>query len=143
MKAPLRRVGQMLRHPLVVYGLTFAVFVLLWAALPQISSAEPCGTQQNPCPTPGEPIKLDNPLDVENIVDFLKKLIDVAIMLGIPVAVLFIIYAGFLFVTAQGNPTKLAAARKALLAAIIGTAILLGAWVIATAIKGTIDEISA
>ena len=112
------------------------------------------GQTQPPPTTSGQPIVLCNPIGstpnapscsgtggISNIVDFLKKLIDIAIMLGIPVAVLFIIYSGFLFVTAQGNPAKLAAARKALLAAIIGTAILLAAWVIATAIKGTIDAL--
>ena len=142
MKAASRRVGQLLMGPLVLYGLMFfVVFAASWMALPQSSFAQGCGgTGQPTCPI-SDPIKLENPINIDNIVDFLKKLIDIAIMIGIPIAVLFIIYAGFLFVTAQGNPVKLAAARKALLAAIIGTAILLGAWVIATAIKGTIDAI--
>ena len=143
MKALSRRAGQILTHPFAVYSFTFLVFVLMCAALPRSSFAQACGTNGQPSCTISNPIKLANPINIKNIVDFLKKLIDIAIMLGIPVAVLFIIYAGFLFVTAQGNPTKLAAARKALLAAIIGTAILLGAWVIATAIKGTIDAIRA
>jgi len=54
-----------------------------------------------------------------------------------------IIYSGFLFVTAQGNSEKLTKAKKALLYTIIGAALLLGSYVIATAIGKTVDEIKA
>lgn len=120
-------------------GFVLCSIVALGTILPQHTYAQ-CGTAGNPsCP---DPIKLVNPLvNINDIATFLRELINIAIMFGIPIAVFFIILSGFMFVTAQGNPAKLASARKALLAAVIGTAILLGAWVIATAIKGTIDAI--
>ena len=98
------------------------------------------------CNTPNQPdcpgsINLPNPVGFGSVPEFIEALLRIVTMIGVPIAVFFIIYAGFLFVTAQGNPTKLATARKALLAALVGTAILLGAWVIATAIKGTVDNI--
>jgi hypothetical protein len=50
-------------------------------------------------------------------------------------------YAGFLFVKARGNEKDLQTAKDALLYALIGGAILLGAYVIAQAIQGTIDAL--
>ena len=51
------------------------------------------------------------------------------------------VYAGFLFVTARGNETQLGTAKKAFLGAVIGTAIIMGVWVIAKAIVGTVNAI--
>ena len=61
--------------------------------------------------------------------------------IGGVIAVLMIMYAGFLFVTAGGEPAKITKAKDALLYAAIGAAILLGAWVISEAIGGTIKEL--
>jgi hypothetical protein len=54
----------------------------------------------------------------------------------------YIIWTGFLFVKAQGNPTELEKAKKSFLNAIIGMAIILGAWAIATVIANTINKIT-
>jgi|SRR3989344_7063924 len=71
----------------------------------------------------------------------INKVLEVLIDVGIPILVVFIVYAGFKFVTAQGNTTKLEEARKTLLWAVIGGAVLVGAKVIATAIQDTIGII--
>ena len=57
--------------------------------------------------------------------------------------VLAVIYAGFLFVKAQGNSGELEIAKNALLYTVIGGALLLGAFVIATAIKQTVNDIGS
>ena len=57
------------------------------------------------------------------------------------VAAVMIIYAGFLYVTAGGNETQIKKAHDALLYAVIGAAILLGAWVISEAIRATINQL--
>ncbi len=54
---------------------------------------------------------------------------------------LWIIWGGFLFVKAQGNPDALSDAKKTLLHAVIGTAIILGAGAILTIIQSTITAI--
>lgn len=51
-------------------------------------------------------------------------------------------YAGYLFVTAQGNPGELSAAKKALLTALIGGVIVLGARAILDVVKGTIEAVT-
>src|SRR3990167_5415492 len=85
--------------------------------------------------------KIDNPLSATTLFCFLKDVLDVFLTVGIIIAVLFMVYAGFLFVTARGDTAQLTTAKKAFLGAVIGTAIIMGVWVIAQAIVGTVNAI--
>lgn len=85
--------------------------------------------------------RLANPIQYDNIPDVIRQLIKIVFVIGIPLVALAIIYAGFMLVTAGGNQDKIKKGKQALLAAVIGGAILLGAWVIAEAIGGTVDQI--
>lgn len=83
-----------------------------------------------------------NPLGgVGDLPSFIEMIINFVLIVGVPIVALAIIYSGFLFVTAGGNSEKLTTAKKTLLYTIIGAALLLGSFVIAKAIKGTVDEI--
>src|SRR3989338_11149572 len=84
---------------------------------------------------------LENPLSADTLFCFLKDILDVFLTIGIIIAVLFMVYAGFLFVTARGKDQQLTEAKKAFLGAVIGTAIIMGVWVLAKAIVGTINAI--
>ncbi len=90
-------------------------------------------------------ININNPLnsEIDTIPAFIEELLRIVLKIGIPIVVIFIIYAGFLFVTATGNAEKLKTAKATLLYTLIGSAILLGAWVIAEAIQGTISQLGA
>ncbi len=84
---------------------------------------------------------LENPLSATSLFCFLKDILDVLLTIGVIIAVLFMVYAGFMYVTARGDTAKLSTAHKAFLGAVIGTAIIMGVWVIANAIVGTINAI--
>ncbi|MDO8569180.1 MAG: hypothetical protein Q7R89_00080 [bacterium] len=91
-------------------------------------------------------IKLPNPFNcgVANCTLFtlLEKVINnILLPIGGILAVLAFIYSGFLYVTAQGNEAKLKTAHSALLYTAIGTAVLLGSWVIAKVIENTINQL--
>lgn len=87
-------------------------------------------------------IKIDNPFKQDTIKGLIETIVnDILLPIGGVVAVLMIIYAGFLFVTARGNEAQITKAKDALLYAVIGAAILLGAWVISQAITTTIDQL--
>lgn len=85
--------------------------------------------------------KLENPLEFDTVREFVQRVIEVVIMIALPVIVFFVIFAGFQFVTAQGNQSKLQSARKNLLWVLVGAALLLGAWALAELIGGTLDQI--
>lgn len=83
-----------------------------------------------------------NPLGVTSICGLIKALLGAAIAIGIPIAVLFIVYAGLKFVLARGKAEDLAAARSNFLYTVIGIAIFLGAWLLASVIANTVNAIS-
>lgn len=89
--------------------------------------------------------KIENPLgdSISDIPSFIEAILNIVLTVGVPIVTLAIIYAGFLFVKAQGNPEELGKAKKTLMYTLVGAALLLGSWVIAKAIKGTVDDISS
>ncbi len=86
----------------------------------------------------GSPVKLENPLNSKTITELLDSILDVIMVFAIPLIVFFIIYAGFQYVMAQGSADKIQNANKALLYAVIGGLIILGAKVILEVLKGTV-----
>lgn len=89
-----------------------------------------------------EPI-LPNPLATKTFDAFILAVSRIVINIGIPIAALFIIYAGLMFVTARGNEEKLSKARNSLIWAIIGTGVLIGARVIVMILQSTVRSIGA
>ena len=106
-----------------------SIFISLLVVLPVISFAD--GVT---CP----PGKICNPINSSTINEFIKTLLTGVLRIGIPIVALAIIYCGFLFVQAQGNSEKIEQAKDALLYTIIGSAILLGSWAIASIISNTV-----
>lgn len=82
-------------------------------------------------------VTLTNPINSKTIPEFLLKIIDILLVFALPLIILYIMYAGYLFVTAQGNPGKVTEARTALLWAVVGGVIVLGAKIIVDVIQGT------
>ncbi|MEK7582770.1 MAG: pilin, partial [Patescibacteria group bacterium] len=82
-----------------------------------------------PGPT-GRPIsfnfKFDNPLGggEQNLLDLINTISRWIFNLAIPIAVIFIIYGGILFLTAGANPTNVDEGKKILKYAVIGLAIV-------------------
>jgi hypothetical protein len=86
--------------------------------------------------------QISNPITFTNLNDFLEALIDLLILIATPIIVVFVIYSGFLFVTAGGNTEKLNRAKKTLLWTLIGALILLGAEAVRILVEGTITDIT-
>lgn len=84
---------------------------------------------------------IDNPINVNTLREFVGKILEVVVYVGLPLLVVAVVYVGFLFVAARGSETKLTEAKQALLAVVIGAAIVLGAFVIAEAIDNTITSL--
>ncbi len=89
---------------------------------------------------------LTNPLakaNIGNLCQLVNAVLNIISEIGALVAVLFIIWSGFLFIKAQGNKAELDKAKKTLYTTIIGTAILVGASVITKVLVDTIGQISS
>ncbi len=84
---------------------------------------------------------IQNPLKVNSIGEFISALLKAIIAIGIPIAILFIVLAGFKFIAAQGNPEDLKKARQNFLYVVIGIAIFIGAYALAELIMATLRQI--
>lgn len=83
--------------------------------------------------------RLVNPLGTKDVETFLLDILGIVTdIIGPVVVILMLVYVGFLFVTAQGIPAKISAAREMLLWTVVGALILLGAKVIALGIQATV-----
>ena len=115
-------------------------FVLLVAPLLVQATGHDVGS------TPGSdtgstPGGLNNPLEFGSINEFFVAFLDVIVQVAFPLVVIAVVYTGFLFVTAQGDVTKLETAKKAFLWTVVGALIVLGAAAISELVCGTVEEI--
>jgi uncharacterized membrane protein YobD (UPF0266 family) len=83
--------------------------------------------------------ELTNPLAFPDITSLMQAILNMVIVIATPIVVLFIIYAGFLYVTAQGNPEKLQVANRALIYGIIGGVIIIGSVAILQIVQNTVN----
>ena len=72
----------------------------------------------------------------------LADILGLVVRIGTVVVIVMLVYVGFLFVSAKGNPAQIERAREALLWTIVGALILLGAQAIAIGIQATVQAIS-
>lgn len=89
-------------------------------------------------------ITLDNPLGnkVDNLPSFIYMILDIVFQIGAVFAVMILMYVGFMFVSARGDPEKLVTARRAFLYTVIGIGLLLGGKLVASVIENTISQVS-
>jgi len=79
---------------------------------------------------------IEPPIQVGNFEDILNKVIDLLLTIGLPLAGLMYLYAGFQFLTAGGQEKKITSAKQTLLWTTIGVVVLLSAKGIVIAVKG-------
>lgn len=90
-----------------------------------------------------EAVTLNNPLEASGITDIpslLAAILAIVQIIAIPIVVLFIIYAGFLYVTASGKPDQIATAHRAVLYALIGAVLIVGATVLIEVVNQTVAQ---
>jgi Type IV secretion system pilin len=85
--------------------------------------------------------QLCNPLKSTSITEFLVAVIEVLLIFALPVVVFFIMYSGYLFVTASGDTSQIEKARTSLTWSIIGGVIVLGAQLIMNVVQNTVKAL--
>lgn len=110
----------------------FPTALALWFFTPVLVSAQS-----------GISYELTSFLNFGSLEELLVGILNIFIVLATPIIVLFIIYAGFLYVTAQGNAQQVQQATRALTYAIIGAVLILGAVAISEVIQATVSSFTA
>lgn len=86
---------------------------------------------------------LQSPLkdSINSIPAFISEVLKAIVTVGLPIITLFIVISGFMFLFAQGNSSKIEEAKKNFMWVIVGTLLILGAWVLVTLISGTVTQL--
>lgn len=86
------------------------------------------------------PYRLENPLGgVAELDDLFFEIVNVLLIIAVPIIIFFIIFAGFTYVTAQGNPEKIKLASQSLLYAMIGGVIILGSSAMLVIVRNVVN----
>lgn len=128
-----------MRHYIKYYTFAAFAFVLLFMAAPALAQFGGGGDQSYT--TGGGTNTLVNPLTVGSLCSLLKEMLDILLVFGVPIAVLFLTYSGFLFVKARGNPKELGRARQNFVYVILGIMLFLGAWTLGQIVASTINTL--
>jgi hypothetical protein len=110
-------------------SILFAAFITLTLPLAASAACDPSSST------------LCSPTLFSDIPSFIAGFLRAVVTISLPIISLFIVYSGFLFVFARGNPGALETARNNFLWVIIGSILILGAWVLATLIGGTVSQL--
>lgn len=123
--------------------LPVALFFL--GTLPQMlfAASGDTGPGTSPRPPAGVSFELKNPLAFGTLQEFIVAILRVIIVIAVPIVVIFIVLAGFKYVTARGNPNQIQEATRALTYAIIGGVLIIGAVAIAEIIENLVTAFSA
>lgn len=117
------------------YGCLKLGSVIAYAFLPVVTFAQLEGA--------GISYKLTSFIKVDSIEGLLSAILSIFIVIATPIIVLYIIYAGFLYVTARGNAEQIKTATTALTYAIIGGVIIIGSVAISVIFKNIVDSFTA
>jgi hypothetical protein len=98
--------------------------------------AEECSDSEGLCYSLESPLK-SNIITIEGL---LTTILNVLLVIAVPIIVFFIIFAGFTYVTAQGNPEKIKTATRSLTYAIIGAVLILGGVAISEIIASVVSS---
>jgi hypothetical protein len=119
---------------------TFYSLILTCLILPTSFLFAQTSTTAIPPPNAGAPVgatTLVNPLRIGSIEDLLVAILNILIIIAIPIVVFFIIYSGFLYVTARGNAQQVEQATRSLTYSVIGGVLIIGA----VAIAGIVENL--
>ena len=90
-------------------------------------------------------LKFQNPIgnSVSDLPSLIAKLLEFVTRVGAAAVVFMVIYSGFLFVKAQGDPEEIKKAKSTFLWTVVGGVVLLGAATLAALIESTVQGLGA
>ena len=85
--------------------------------------------------------QIQNPTKFQSLEQIVLEVVNVVQILLIMATVLYLLYAGLMFVTARGEPAKITKARDALLWGMVGAALVLAARVLVTTLQTSVNNV--
>jgi uncharacterized protein YybS (DUF2232 family) len=85
--------------------------------------------------------ELQSPLAFSSFSELVEALLRSIVYIALPIISLFVVYAGFKFVMAQGSSDAISEAKTNILYVLLGSGLILGAWALAELIGNTVNEL--
>ena len=121
-----------------ILGFFILIIVVLAFTIPAFAG--------HPCINSSKSITTENHLCLPNaattIETILNAIVNFLFDYGMPIVVLFMVLAGFMFVTARGNEEQLTKAKTTLFWTMVGAAVIVSAKIIAEAVKSFGNQLS-
>ncbi len=86
-------------------------------------------------------VALTNPLNAPDLQTLISEILAYVVQIGTILLTLMLIFVGFQFVMARGNPEAVGKARSALLWTVVGGLLLLGASALSAVISSTVQAL--
>ena len=86
-------------------------------------------------------VNIKNQVKESDIISFLTRMASVLIIFGAIVFMIMLLYGGFTYLTAAGNPENEEKAKKTLIWAVIGIIIISGAFILESYFQGNLKNI--
>ena len=81
---------------------------------------------------------IKNPINVNNLGDLIAQVVKAALGLTAVLAVAYIVYGGFLYITAAGDESQIKAGKQAVIGAVIGIVVIGVAYALVAFVLGAI-----
>ncbi|MDP3785093.1 MAG: hypothetical protein Q8R12_03390 [bacterium] len=95
----------------------------------------PGGTGGNLPPPSSSGGQLPNPIASDSFADIMVRVAEIVVLIGLPLVVIMLIYAGSLYVFARGSEESIKKAHQAFFWTVIGALLIVGAKAISLAIE--------
>jgi len=118
-----------------IASLSLSIFVVLFLTANQALAAV--------CDGKGIEVCMVSFIKPANFTELLTAILGVFVVIATPIVVLFIIYSGFLYVTAKGNSEQTQKATRSLTYSIIGGVLIIGAVAISKVIENVVNAFTA
>ena len=82
-----------------------------------------------------------NPMSFGSVPELVAGLAKVSVIMAVPLVALALVYSGFLFIKARGKSGELTTAKNNFQYVLMGATLILGAWVFATLLWGTVGQL--
>ena len=105
----------------------FLIYIVFLISLSFINSAS---AQSDSTPTPSYTVGLGAPVTSgeaapSNFADYTSRIYQFAVVIGISLAVLMIIFGGYKYMASSGDPQSIAEAKEILIGAVVGLVLIL------------------
>lgn len=116
-----------------VTGILLVLFIVAVVAVPAVAVGQEEPTGLVPCGGTG-----NDPCEFSDLIVLAQRIIQFLIVISVPIAAGLFSYAGYLYITAAGNPGQVSKAHNVFISVVIGFMIVLGAWLLVYTLANTL-----